>query len=156
MQQKKFFAVIGILVAITVLSMIIQKCKNKPKESTGAAAIVTWNDLAEFDYKTGKATEKLKDLDGKKVRIAGYVVPLADEYFVLSEFLLVPNAQACIHVPPPPPNLIIHVKLEEPLPVEKVYNPAWIEGTFTIDPSDSVQGAAAFKMNDATLDEYKD
>jgi hypothetical protein len=156
MQQKKFLAIIGVLVAITCLALLVQKCKGTKKVQAGNATIVTWNDLYEFDYKTGKATPKLLALDKKKVKIAGYVVPLADEYFVLAEFLLVPNAQACIHVPPPPPNLIIHVKLDEPLPIEKVYNPAWIEGTFTIEPSDSVQGSASFKMSDATLDEYKD
>jgi hypothetical protein len=156
MQQKKFFAVIGIIISITVLALIVQRCKTTKKAPTGNATVITWNDLYEFDYKTGKAPQKLLDLDKKKVRIAGYVVPLADEYFVLSEFLLVPNAQACIHVPPPPPNLIIYVKLDEPLPIEKVYNPAWIEGTFTIEPSNSVQGSASFKLSDATLDEYKD
>lgn len=156
MQQKKFFGVIGILVVLTTLALIIQKYKNPQTQSSNGTPVITWNDLYEFDYKTGKIPPKLQALDKKKVKIAGYVVPLADEYFVLAEFLLVPNAQACVHVPPPPPNLIIHVKLDEPLPIEKVYNPGWIEGTFTIEPSTSVHGSASFKMKDATLDEYKD
>ncbi len=155
MEQKKFLAIIGILIALTASAMVIQKLKDKPTDSSAGNNTITWNDLYEHDYKTGKTSEKLQKLNKKKVKIAGYVVPLTDEYFVLNEFLLVPNAQACVHVPPPPPNLIIHVKLDEPLPVEKVYNPAWIEGTFEIETTNSQYGAAAFKIDDATLDEYK-
>lgn len=159
MQQKappkKFLAVIGVLIAVTAFALIVQKFKNRSAESTSGVPTLTWNDLYELDYKTGKAPEKLTSHNKKKIKIAGYVVPLTDEYFVLNEFLLVPNAQACVHTPPPPPNLIIHVKLDEPLPIEKVYNPAWIEGTFEIETTTSQFGAAAFKINDATLDEYK-
>lgn len=154
MAQKKFFALIGVLAGLAAFAFIAQKCKQGPSDDSGSPTI-TWNDLYEHDYKTGKTTDKLKSVDGKKVKIAGYVVPLADEYFVLNEFLLVPNAQACIHVPPPPPNLIIHVKLGDPLPIEKVYNPAWIEGNFEIETSRSIHGDSSFKINDATLDEYK-
>lgn len=155
MPQKKFLAIIAVLIAVTTFALVVQKIKSGKSESTSGVPTITWNDLYELDYKTGKAPKKLTDLNKKKVKIAGYVVPLADEYFVLNEFLLVPNAQACVHVPPPPPNLIIHVKLDEPLPVEKVYNPAWIEGTFEIETTTSQYGAAAFKIDDASLDEYK-
>ncbi len=50
------------------------------------------------------------DLDGKHVRIGGYVVPLDFEATTVKEFLLVPFVGACIHVPPPPPNQIVYVK----------------------------------------------
>lgn len=155
MGSKKFFAVIGVLIAVTVFAIVAQKLKHHTVETSTSTTTVVWNDLVELDYKTGKAPEKLLKLNKTKVKIAGYIVPLTDEYFVLNEFLLVPNAQACIHVPPPPPNLIIHVKLDEPLPIEKVYNPAWIEGTFEIGTTNSQYGDAAFKIDDATLDEYK-
>lgn len=155
MAQKKFLAVIGVLISVTAFAIIVQKIKSSPKDSGGASSTITWNDLYEYDYKTQKVPPKLASLNKKKVKIAGYVVPLADEYFVLSEFLLVPNAQACIHVPPPPPNLIIHVKLDEPLPIEKIYNPAWIEGNFEIKTTTNIYGDASFTISDATLDEYK-
>lgn len=154
MGQKKFLAVIGVLIAVTVFAMVAQKLKHRTTETSSTTTTVTWNDLVELDYKTGEVPLKLQKLNKTRVKIAGYIVPLTDEYFVLNEFLLVPNAQACIHVPPPPPNLIIHVKLEEPLPIEKVYNPAWIEGTLEIETTNSQYGDAAFKIDDATLDEY--
>ena len=53
------------------------------------------------------------ELDGKRVRIGGYVVPLDFEATTVKEFLLVPFVGACIHVPPPPANQIIYVKAEK-------------------------------------------
>ncbi len=50
------------------------------------------------------------ELDGKRVKIGGYVVPLDFEATSIKEFLLVPFVGACIHVPPPPANQIIYVK----------------------------------------------
>lgn len=155
MDQKKFLSIMGVLITVTLLAMAAQKFNHSKTETTSNTPIVIWDDLVQLDYKTGTAPEKLKKLNNTRIKIAGYVVPLTDEYFVLNEFLLVPNAQACVHVPPPPPNLIVHVKLREPLPIEKVYNPAWIEGTLQIESTTSQYGDAAFKIDDATLDEYK-
>lgn len=54
----------------------------------------------------------VKSLDGQYVKLPGYVVPLeSDEGGLLSEFLLVPWFGACIHVPPPPSNQIVFVRL---------------------------------------------
>src|SRR5690606_41234775 len=48
-------------------------------------------------------------LNGKKIRIPGYVVQLEGDADKVTQFLLVPYFGACIHVPPPPPNQIILV-----------------------------------------------
>jgi zinc transporter ZupT len=55
-------------------------------------------------------------LQGRQVKISGFVVPLERENkFSLKEFLLVPYFGACIHVPPPPQNQVIHVTPHYPL-----------------------------------------
>lgn len=52
----------------------------------------------------------VKALDGKLVRLPGYIVPLeVSEEGRVTEFLLVPYFGACIHTPPPPANQIVHV-----------------------------------------------
>jgi hypothetical protein len=52
-------------------------------------------------------------LDGQNIRLPGYIVPLeVSEEGRTTEFLLVPYFGACIHVPPPPSNQIVHVKSE--------------------------------------------
>ena len=50
-------------------------------------------------------------MDGARVRLPGYVVPLEEVKGELKEFLLVPYFGACIHSPPPPANQIVHVTL---------------------------------------------
>ncbi|MAF90265.1 MAG: DUF3299 domain-containing protein [Bdellovibrionota bacterium] len=78
---------------------------------------------------------------------SGYIVPLSDSYVALNEFLIVPDAQSCIHVPSPPPNLIVSTKLREPIPSEETTNPAWVIGIFKIESSESEYGGSAFKLD---------
>ncbi len=71
----------------------------------------------------------VKELDGQYVKLPGYVVPLeSDEGGLLDEFLLVPYFGACIHVPPPPPNQIVYVKLKKPFNLRSMADPYWITG----------------------------
>src|ERR1700731_4244525 len=51
-------------------------------------------------------------IDGKMIRIPGYVLPLEFSGTKVTEFLLVPWVGACIHTPPPEPNQIVYVKPE--------------------------------------------
>ena len=116
---------------------------------------VNWKMLQEFDFKTGEGPEELMVLDGKIVRMPGFVVPLSDDYTELDEFLLVPNAQACIHVPPPPANLIVTVKLREPVPADESLNPAWITGRFKIETTESQYGGSAYKIDAMKIEKYE-
>ena len=68
------------------------------------------------------------DLDGENIRIPGYMLPLEFRDRDVIEFLLVPYVGACIHVPPPPPNQIVYVTLEEGYPTTDLFTPVWIEG----------------------------
>jgi hypothetical protein len=67
-------------------------------------------------------------LDGKRVRIGGYVVPLDFDATKVKEFLLVPFVGACIHVPPPPPNQIVYVKSDNGIDVKGSFDPVWVTG----------------------------
>jgi hypothetical protein len=69
------------------------------------------------------------ELDGRRVRIGGYVVPLDFDATKITEFLLVPFVGACIHVPPPPPNQIIYVKAAEGFEVQGEFDPVYVTGT---------------------------
>ncbi len=81
------------------------------------------------------AYNPVKSLDGKYVKLPGYIVPLeSDEGGELNEFLLVPYFGACIHVPPPPPNQIVYVKLRKPFNLKSMADPYWITGTISTKP----------------------
>ena len=69
------------------------------------------------------------DLNGKRVKIGGYVVPLDFEATTIKEFLLVPFVGACIHVPPPPANQIVYVKAADGFEVSGMFEPVWVTGT---------------------------
>jgi uncharacterized protein len=74
----------------------------------------------------------VESLDGKRVRIGGYVVPLDFEATSVKEFLLVPFVGACIHVPPPPANQIIYVKSDEGFGVKGSFDPVYVTGTLKV------------------------
>ncbi len=66
----------------------------------------------------------VKSLDGQQVKLPGYIVPLeVNEEGRTTEFLLVPYYGACIHVPPPPPNQIVHIFSEMGVRVEDSTSP---------------------------------
>ena len=71
------------------------------------------------------------ELDGKNVKIDGYIVPLDFESTRVKEFLLVPFVGACIHVPPPPANQIIYVKLDKGFEVAGTFDPVTVTGKLT-------------------------
>ena len=71
-------------------------------------------------------------LDGKRVHIGGYIVPLDFEATRVKEFLLVPFVGACIHVPPPPANQIVYVKTEQGFDVQGTFDPVWVTGTLKV------------------------
>ena len=67
-------------------------------------------------------------LDGRDVEIPGYALPLEYAGTEISEFLLVPYVGACIHVPPPPLNQIVHVRFPEGFESEGLFTPVLVAG----------------------------
>ena len=96
--------------------------------------LVTWSDLRKLNYKTGEMPESKRKLMGKPIKIPGFAVPLEgdDGFEYVKEFLLVPTFGACIHVPPPPPNQVIHVILDKPVYFEKLMYAVWVSGIVEI------------------------
>ena len=74
-----------------------------------------------------------EELNGKRVRIPGYLLPLEVSGTKVTEFLLVPYVGACIHVPPPPPNQIVHVEIvkKKGYKNKKLYEPVWVTGVIS-------------------------
>lgn len=115
---------------------------------------LSWRTLYEYDYQNNEGPEELMSMDGELVKIPGYIVPLSSDYSKLEEFLLVPDGQSCIHVPPPPPNLIVTVNLREPVPMDEVGNPSWIYGIFKVEESHSVHGGSSFRLDGVKVEEF--
>jgi uncharacterized protein len=73
------------------------------------------------------------ELNGKRVKLGGYVVPLDFEATKVTEFLLVPFVGACIHVPPPPANQIIYVKAPGGVTIKGQFDPVYVTGILSTD-----------------------
>lgn len=89
----------------------------------------------------------VKELDGVQVKLPGYIVPLdMGEDGRVTEFLLVPYFGACIHVPPPPSNQIVHATSELGVKVDELYQPFWIEGPLKVEHATSELADAGYRM----------
>ena len=71
---------------------------------------------------------------GRPIKIPGYAVPIEGDggFDFITEFLLVPVFGMCIHVPPPPPNQVILVKMKEPVPFEMLLDEIWVNGVIEV------------------------
>ena len=111
-------------------------------------------------------TSIVEELNGQRIRIPGYLLPLEVSETKVTEFLLVPYVGACIHVPPPPPNQIIHVEIipKKSYHSKSLYEPVWVTGViavksmvkdlFLVDGSDEVD--IGYTMQANRIEPYKE
>jgi hypothetical protein len=117
------------------------------------ATEIDWNLLGQMDYVTGKTTPELQSFHEKNIRIPGFMVPLEDNVRKVTEFLLVPNPQACIHMPAPPPNQMVYVKVKgEGFPT--AFGPIWVYGDLRIVTTKSMYGDSAFEIQADSVEPY--
>lgn len=125
-------------------------------------------DLAKLKDSDPRADEALRNLraawdaapaneamSGRNIRIAGFLVPLEWGDKKLKEFLLVPYFGACIHVPPPPANQIIHVVADQPAKGMQAMEAVWVEGTLDVALQDTTMGRSSYKMKARSVSKYK-
>ena len=85
-------------------------------------------------------------LNGQSVSLPGFVVPLEGDSEVITEFLLVPYFGACIHVPPPPPNQIVHVTVKGGVPIESLYDAIVVTGIISTETWSGEIAQVGYKM----------
>lgn len=98
----------------------------------------------------------VRTMHGRRIRIPGFVVPLEGDGRTVREFLLVPYFGACIHVPPPPANQLIHVLPEKPIPGEWNMVPVWVSGVLGVARTESELGNAGYQLRAVKVEEYKE
>jgi len=79
-----------------------------------------------------QATAVVPELDGQRVKLPGYLLPLEFDDKKVTEFLLVPWFGACIHTPPPPPNQIVFVTMEKGYDSLEQFAPVWVWGEMQV------------------------
>jgi len=119
---------------------------------------VGWGQLQTLnsDLPLAKQNSAAQQLDGKTINIPGFMVPLEDDLDHVSEFLLVPFAGACIHVPPPPPNQMIYVKMNQNAKVHVTFtDPIMVTGLLKISTVISPYGDVSYDMVGMTIKPYQ-
>lgn len=99
------------------------------------------------------STNVVEAFNNKPIRIAGFIAPLDfDDDMNVTEFFLVPYFGACLHLPPPPPNQIIHVTDTKGIALDRIDMPFWISGVVSTQLIDNGIAKSAYSM---TLDNYE-
>ena len=124
------------------------------------------DELQDADPRASEAMQRMRDewdrapvverLAGASVRIPGFVVPLETDGEQIREFLLVPYFGACVHVPPPPANQLIHVIPDKPVPAGWNMLPVWVEGVMAVGRVDSEMGVAGYQLRGIKVEEYQE
>ena len=95
-------------------------------------------------------------LDGQTVALAGYMTPLFFDEAETDAFLLVPYVGACIHVPAPPPNQIVFVESETPVPVLEMWEPFRAIGTLHVRTQSTDLAQSAYTMTLERMEAFEE
>lgn len=117
----------------------------------------SWKVLRGSTSKSQKIRDQVTALDGKKIRIPGFIVPLDDlGYATAGRFLLVPDPQSCIHAPAPPPNQMIYVVMENKKQVPVRYGvPIALVGVLKIKKIRSQFGTVSFQVSGESAEQFR-
>jgi hypothetical protein len=124
------------------------------------------NELRDDDPRAQELMVKLKqlwkeapvveELDGKRVKLPGFVVPLENDGEKIHLFLLVPYFGACIHVPPPPANQTVLVSTKKGKEFEgKLFDTVWVKGTLRVEAASSEVGDAGYSLQADVVEDYE-
>lgn len=122
------------------------------------AAEVTWETLKtlESDPKTKapKASAELSKILGKEITMKGFMMPLDYDSKTVSEFLFMPFIPACMHVPPPPANQLVLVKMKKGVPgIAPSMYPIELTGKLSIEANKELE--SSYKMEGLKYKEIK-
>ena len=102
------------------------------------------------------STRIVPSLEGQAVRVPGFIVPFefGDERQKVTRFFLVPYYGACLHLPPPPPNQIIHATYEQGFKVGSFFEPFWLSGVLRTSLIENEVATSAYVIKVDRIEVY--
>jgi hypothetical protein len=96
------------------------------------------------------------ELDQRRVKLPGFVVPVETDAEESTGFLLVPYYGACIHVPPPPANQTVYVVTEKGKGTRpKVFDVVWVTGDLTVQRIANDIAEAGYTIYASNVEPYE-
>ena len=112
--------------------------------------------LAEQLRKVWENAPVVAALNNKVVKLSGFLVTLEGDGKAVSEFLLVPFFGACIHVPPPPSNQIVLVRMgTKPFKVKQMFETVSVTGRLRTEAVRSDVATASYVMEAMRVEPQK-
>lgn len=145
LKTAAFFAVIIGIVGAAVYFGTGKSGADKPK--TDGYQYLDISDLAGFNYYTplpgekpdekllaeNKIPERVKNLNGKRVSISGFMLPVdVDDQGSVREFALNGNYDMCFYGAPSQINQWVHVKMKDGVKARFSHNPTTVSGTLEV------------------------
>jgi hypothetical protein len=96
----------------------------------------------------------VETLDGARIRLPGFAVPLETDGQTATRFLLVPYIGACIHVPPPPLNQTVLVEAPTGARIQGVFAPVWVTGRLAVQRADTELANAGYTLTATEVQPY--
>jgi hypothetical protein len=157
---SRWFLIICLMgVLAPAVSGVQQTAAAATKQPGLSPPTLSWQMMRGWNFRTGEMTPEVQGVINGVTRVPGYMVPLEDNLEEVTEFLLVPYPGACIHVPPPPPNQIVHVVMEgsKKAQVRLWMEAVWVEGTLRLGEATTRDGALSFfQMTGTLIQSYKE
>jgi hypothetical protein len=108
---------------------------------------VDWRTLRGLNYRTGEQSDEIRKLNGATVIVKGYMVPFDDDDEQTLEFLIVPVMGQCVHLPPPPPNQIVLVRMADKRPTKVHFQDlVLVEGRLEVADQKSPFGKVSYAL----------
>ena len=108
--------------------------------------------VPEFD---ANGSQLNMDLNGVRITLAGYVLPLEVTAEGVLEFVLVPYVGACIHTPPPPPNQLLFVNSSVPWPHGNLWDAVLVTGVLGAQPLETEVADIGYQMQAEHIEPYR-
>jgi len=91
-------------------------------------------------------------VEGQAIELAGFMVPIEVKDDAVSQFLLVPEAGQCIHVPPPPLNQTLLVDTtDQPTRLRDLYQPVIVSGRLSVVTQSFDIADSGYSLVDVTV-----
>lgn len=113
--------------------------------------LVDWKLFREYNITTSDVGKNLKKVLKNNIALKGFMIPLDyNSTKNIKEFLLVPYVPSCSHVPPPPANMIVNVKVSDKKGTDLFYAPITVIGKLDLvkskKPADPYMPSGVFSL----------